>query len=135
MTLDKFSQMPRVTVTELAGLSMNGTPRSLAIKFSHDYPKLHGQKTARLIAVEPITIDENTPAELIEYDTRTVAGDYYSLTKGEYIQLIFIGNLRIPFCTIRKKESWLKGKQLDKYEYYKGKIGQTFNIEIKAVAK
>lgn len=34
-----------------------------AIKFSGDYPKLHGQTSAELIAVR------DTPAELLTYDT------------------------------------------------------------------
>ena len=100
------------------------------IKFSHEYPKLHGQTSAYLLAVEPITIDADTPSELIEYDTRTTTGEHYPLTPGEYIQLIFIGNKRIPFCTIRRREHWIKGRRLDKVEYYKKKIGQIFNISI-----
>lgn len=40
-----------------------------AIKFSGDYPKLHGQTSAELIAVRDIRIDRDTPAELLTYDT------------------------------------------------------------------
>lgn len=36
------------------------------ISFSHDYPKLHGQTTAPLLAVIPIRIDRNTPDEAEE---------------------------------------------------------------------
>ena len=39
------------------------------ICFSHDYPKLHGQTTAQLLAVKPLTVDRNTDADLLEYDT------------------------------------------------------------------
>lgn len=69
-----------------------------AIKFSHEYPKLHGQTSAELLAVHPL--DAHTPKELLDYDT-TYEGGRYPLRSGEYIQLIFLGNLRIPFCTIR----------------------------------
>lgn len=43
------------------------------IKFSHNYPKLHGQTSAELLAVRPIRIDKNTPAELLEFDKSSVA--------------------------------------------------------------
>ena len=42
----------------------------MIIKFSSDYPKLHGQTTAELLAVKPIRIDKDTPKELLEYDTK-----------------------------------------------------------------
>ena len=38
----------------------------MKIKFSHNYPKLHGQTSAELLAVRHIRIDENTPRELLE---------------------------------------------------------------------
>ena len=105
------------------------------IKFSHNYPKLHGQTSAELLAVRPIRIDKNTPDELLEYDT-TYLVRYndetlltykarFPLQAGDYIQLIFLGNLRIPFCTIRKNYPPQKG------DYYRGKIGDIFTIEIK----
>lgn len=94
------------------------------IKFSHNYPKLHGQTSAKLIAVLPIRIDKNTPKELIEYDTK-FDGGYFPLKTGNYIQLFFVGNLHIPFCTIRS--SYPSSKQ----DYYKGKIGEDFKIVIK----
>lgn len=99
------------------------------IIFSHNYPKLHGQTTAELLAVKPIRIDGNTPTALINYDT-TYHDEhgwirYYPLVKGDYIQLIFLGNLRIPFCTIRK--AWPPTK----VEYYTAAIGETFAIVVK----
>lgn len=94
------------------------------IKFSHDYPKLHGQTSAELLAVRPIRIDKNTPEELLEYDTK-YDGGYYKLATGDYIQLIFLGNLRIPFCTIRRNYPPQKG------DYYRGKVGDMFTIEVK----
>ena len=94
------------------------------IRFSHNYPKLHKQTTATLLAVIPIRIDRNTPRELIEYDTK-FDGGYFPLPTGDYIQLVFIGNLHIPFCTIRK--AWPP----QKVEYYKSAIGYDFAIHVK----
>lgn len=94
------------------------------ISFSHAYPKLHGQTSATLLAVIPIRIDRNTPHELIEYDTK-FDGGYFPLPTGDYIQLVFLGNLRIPFCTIRK--AW----PTQKVEYYKAAIGHDFAIHVK----
>ena len=97
------------------------------IKFSHDYPKLHGQTSAELLAVRPIRIDKNTPKELLEYDTK-YDGGHYKLATGDYIQLIFLGNLRIPFCTIRR------AYPPSKVEYYKSKIGERFEVMVKPVS-
>jgi hypothetical protein len=102
------------------------------IRFSHEYPKLHGQTSAELLAVKPIRIDKDTPSELLDYDTTYWDGDIKSrfpLPTGNYIQLVFLGNLRIPFCTIRK------AYPPSKVEYYSGKIGDTFEIVIKEDAK
>lgn len=38
------------------------TMKRKAIKFNGDYPKLHGQTSAELIAVRDIRIDRDTPA-------------------------------------------------------------------------
>ena len=94
------------------------------IGFSHHYPKLHGQTSAKLLAVEPIRIDGNTPKELLEYDT-TFDGGRFELKRGNYIQLVFLGDLRIPFCTIRP--AW----PIRKVDYYASKIGETFAIKFK----
>lgn len=96
---------------------------SKTIKFSHHYPKLHGQTSATLLAVLPLRIDKDTPKELLEYETK-FDGGYLPLKTGEYIQLVFIGNLRIPFCTIRS------AFRMEKVVlYYAASIGETFNIE------
>ena len=99
-----------------------------SIKFSHDYPKLHGQTSATLLAVLPLRIDRNTPKELLEYDTK-YDGGYFPLPTGDYIQLVFLGNLRIPFCTIRRNYPPQKG------DYYRGKVGDVFTIEVKPETK
>lgn len=94
------------------------------IWFSHDYPKLHKQTSAKLIMVMPIIIDDNTPKELIEYDTK-YDGGYFELPHGTYVHMIFVGNLGIPFCTIRKSYPASKG------DYYCGVIGDVFDIKVK----
>jgi hypothetical protein len=99
----------------------------LKIKFSHNYPKLWNQKTAELLAVKQITIDENTPNELIEYDCRynkICHTAKYVLMHGHYLQLIFFGDKRIPFCTIRSYNP-------EKMKYYYESIGQDFEIVVK----
>ena len=92
------------------------------IKFSHKYPKLHGQTSAELLAVRPLKIDAHTSKELLDYDT-TYEGGRYPLCSGEYIQLIFLGNLRIPFCTIRSAYT------PSKVAYYRQSVGKMFTIE------
>lgn len=93
------------------------------IRFSHLYPKLHGQTSAELLAVRPIRIDRFTAKELIDYDT-SYEGGQYRLATGDYLQLIFLGNLRIPFCTIRK------AYPPQKVDYYTQNIGEIFEIRI-----
>ena len=99
----------------------------MTIRFTSDYPKLHGQTSAELLAVKPIRIDKDTPKELIEYDTRKSDGTYYNLKTGDYIQLVFLGNLGIPFCTIRSKRNRFAE---DKEAYYSQFVGENFRIEI-----
>lgn len=48
----------------------------------------------------------------------------YSLLPGKYLQLVFIGNYGIPFCTCRS--AWPKSKVV----YYKSCIGKNFDILI-----
>lgn len=91
------------------------------IKFSHNYFKLHGQTEATLVAVLSLTIDRFTPRELLEYDTK-YDGGYFPLRSGNYLQLIFVGNLQIPFCTIRRAFP----KQ--KVDYYKSSVGERFEV-------
>ena len=98
------------------------------IRFSHEYPKLHGQTSAELLAVRPLKVDAHTPAELLAYDT-TYEGGRYPLRSGEYLQLIFLGNLRIPFCTIRS------AYPPSKVRYYRNSVGQVFQIETPALAR
>jgi hypothetical protein len=111
------------------------------ITFSHNYPKLWEQKTATLLAVRELNFPADKNEDLIMYDTSYYTTDppytgcgaysppnYYKLRNGPYIQLIFIGDKHIPFCTLRPKyNGWCK----DRLGYYKSKIGQVFNVVIK----
>lgn len=97
------------------------------IKFSHNYPKLWNQTAAELLAVKEIRIDKNTHPDLIEYDTKAVNGEYFKLNTGNHIQLIFLGNKGIPFCTIRSAFPETK------VAYYKSLIGKILDIEIKEI--
>ena len=92
------------------------------IKFSHSYPKLWEQTQAKLLAVLPLSSKQFTEL-LLEYDTHHDTGRYH-LPDGEYLQLVFIGNFRIPFCTIRPYTK-------EKATYYRSCIGEWFNIEVK----
>lgn len=96
------------------------------IKFSHHYKKLWGQSRATLLACRMIKYDERYDFSLKEYDTKTRNGDYYALKDGTYLQLVFIGEKHIPFCTLRTPYN----KHGNKKEYYENLIGQTFQIVI-----
>ena len=96
--------------------------RKYKIKFSHDYPKLHGQKKAILLDIK-CTDREKLHPDLIEYDTKNCNGDYYELPKGKVIILYFTGEKDIPFCTIRRYTA-------SKYDYYYMIRGETFDIVI-----
>ena len=101
------------------------------IKFAHQYPKLHGQTSAELLAVRELNFPQDRNADLVEYDTTYPSPrgvDYYPLPDGPYLQLIFVGNKHIPFCTIRSK--W-GGFRKNKQEYYQSCIGKTFQIIVK----
>lgn len=94
----------------------------LKIKFSHDYPKLWGQKWAQLLAVRIIDAASVGP-DLVDYDTITSNGEYYELPKtGKLIQLVFLGDKGIPFCTLRRYTP-------EKLHYYVNAVSKGFNIE------
>ena len=99
------------------------------IKFNDDYPKLHGQKTATLVAVTRIKIDTEKDKELLEYDTKKSDGTYYEIKNGLYMQLIFLGDKAIPFCTLRS------ALPAHKVEQYKTQIGRPFKIVIEKEAQ
>jgi len=96
------------------------------IKFSGEYRKLHGQTEATLLFVREIRIDSLTPKVFLDYDTTRTDGSTYELKDGQYILLVFLGNLGIPFTTVRS----LWGKYGNKLKYYKALIGQEFAVEV-----
>jgi hypothetical protein len=93
-----------------------------AIKFSHAYPKLHGQRTAILVHVEAIQ-RAKLDSEMVELDTFISEGNYYQLPRGTVIVLTFYGNKRIPFTTILPYGA-------GKICYYERQVGKTFDIVI-----
>lgn len=105
----------------------------LKIKFSHNYCKLENVRdVATLVYVGPIRIDEDTPEELLLYDTSYLIEEedefsFYTLAKGDYVLLLFISTNGQPFTTIRSR----KGRYGDKLEYYSQHIGEQFKIIIK----
>jgi hypothetical protein len=92
------------------------------IKFSHVYPKLRGQKFARLLSIElreRAELSEN----FIKYDTFFGFGESYPLPNGIYLILVFLGDDLIPFTTARR---WTQEKE----RYYREAIGKYFTIQI-----
>lgn len=92
------------------------------IKFSHAYPKLHGQTSATLYDILLLDRAELTK-KFIEYDT-VYAGGHFPLPSGKYMVLLFLGNERIPFTTVRPFTQ-------EKFLYYNRYIGGIFDIIIK----
>lgn len=93
----------------------------MQIKFSHTYPKLHGQTSATLRGVYIVKRADLTD-KFIEYDT-AFDGGHYPLPPAEYMVLVFLGNEFIPFTTVRR---WTG----EKYLYYSRSIGKRFEIEV-----
>jgi len=85
--------------------------------------KLWGQNKATLINLG-ILYAETLPKDLIEYDTKAKDGSYYKLPKkGRLLQLTFIGNKGIPFCTLRR---YTPEKQM----YYARLCNKVFEVEV-----
>ncbi len=96
------------------------------IKFSHHYPKLYKQTSGKLIAIEHLYIDDREDIKkLLDYDTNIDGSDNrFPIYKGEtYMQLVFVGNYHIPFCTLRRMINQ------DRIDYYHNSIGQMFDFE------
>lgn len=91
----------------------------MQIKFSHKYPKLHEQTSARLLTLA-IQNKSDLSEKFLEYDT-AYEGGHYPLKDGKYMVLVFLGNELIPFTTVRSYSE-------EKFEYYKSGIGATFKI-------
>lgn len=91
-----------------------------SIAFSKEYHKLWGQHTAELIGVRLFPHEDVTP-DLIEYDTKAKDGSYYPLPDSMMLQLIFLGDKGIPFCTLRRHTPY-------KEAYYRASISEEFII-------
>lgn len=84
--------------------------KSHKIGFSHEYLKMHGQRSGTLIDVEQVD-RENLTGEFLEYDTSYLGNDgkvhKYGVDFGDKAAdarlavLVFIGDKLIPFTTIR----------------------------------
>ena len=98
------------------------------IKFSKEYCKLHHQTSAELLAVRRLDINADNPfTELLDYDTLATDGTRYEIKKGHWLQLVFLGDKGIPFCTIRSDRPAYNGMK-SKYDYYNEKVGERFVI-------
>lgn len=85
-------------------------PKTHMIGFSHEYLKMHGQRSGTLIDVEQVD-RENLTGEFLEYDTSYLGNDgkvhKYGVDFGDKAAdarlavLVFIGDKLIPFTTIR----------------------------------
>ena len=99
------------------------------IRFVHNFSKLKDgfftTKRAKLLEVLEVRL-ENLSPELIKYDTRHNFKEYYELpAKGDYLMLIFE---KAPFwgeifTTLRRSKP-------QKLEYYRGLIGQVFEVDV-----
>lgn len=92
------------------------------IKFSHDYFKLYGQREACLVACVEIQAENITKA-LRYYDAAYDGGLYPLPESGKMIHLVFVGELGIPFSTIRRYTE-------SKFTYYRALLGQKFILEL-----
>lgn len=105
----------------------------MQIKFSHEYPKLHHQRSAQLLRVVLCNRSKMSD-KFIEYDTvytvepaigvcQEAIVEHYPLPPGRYIILTFQGTEHIPFTTVRKFTE-------EKYRYYTANIGKIFDVVI-----
>ena len=93
--------------------------------FNHDYTKLHGQRSGKLVHAELMKIDNTFSKEALEYDTD---GLYEFKMDVYYIQCVFLGDKDIPFTTYRIETQENRAK-------YFGHIGEVFQfiVHIKEV--
>ncbi len=100
----------------------------MRIKFSHNYPKFWNQTEAELLAMKIIDAEDVQKNEdLLKYDTCWYEdgqhGQYELPEKGKLIQLIFLGNKNIPFCTLRRYTE-------QKHRYYLAQIEKIFKVVV-----
>lgn len=99
------------------------------IKFDNNYPKLKGEKAARLVAVfndmSGQLLRQKFP-DLMFYDTERDDGRFYYIDKNEtYILLLFLGENGNLFSSIRKYNPENVAK-------YNDSIGELFRLTIEA---
>lgn len=100
----------------------------MQIKFNNAYPKLHGQKTAKLLMCLsdiPEKLLRTKYNDLLEYDTLRNDGSFYrSWYAGQkFLLLLFLGDKGILFTTLRADNDENRNK-------YAGLIGAEFEIII-----
>jgi len=90
------------------------------VMFNHDYSKLHGQRSGKLIHAELVKMDKTFSKEALEYDTDGL----YEFKMGEYyIQCVFLGDKDIPFTTYRSETQ----ENRDKYFLH---VGEEFEFVV-----
>ena len=100
------------------------------IKFNDNYPKLHNQTTAKLVAmfdnVSANILFRQFP-DLLKFDTKKQDGSYFEIEpRNSFLLLLFVGNKNIMFSTLRKSND-------ENFWLYKNSIGEEFNIVIEEV--
>lgn len=97
------------------------------IEFDNNYPKLHGQKEARLVAVfNDISgrILYNKFPDLMGFDCKRSDGKFYFVNpEKDYMLLLFIGDKGILFPTFRKSNDENKSR-------YNDSIGELYKLII-----
>lgn len=71
------------------------------LKISLPYSRLFGQTYAMPIAIKPITLDERTPKQFMDYlHEIDCASRYETRPAGEYLRILFMGQYGIPFVYV-----------------------------------
>lgn len=98
------------------------------ISFDENYPKLHNQTVAKLLLtvtnVSGQLLKRGTLKYVTEFDTLRSDGRHYHIDeKKEYMILLFLGNKRILFTSIRAQNN-------ENTEKYCNSVGECFSISI-----
>lgn len=96
------------------------------ISFDDNYPKLHNQTVAKLLLtftnVSGQILKNGTFKYITEFDTLRSDGRHYHIDeKKEYMVLLFLGNKRILFTSIREQNQ-------ENTEKYCSSVGECFSI-------
>lgn len=98
------------------------------IKFNKNYRKLHGQKTARLVAVFSGANGGEFLSkfpDFIGYDETATNGQRFHFMENEkeYIMLLFVGDKDIMFPTFRKQNE-------ENAALYSESVGELFEVVV-----